>query len=97
MVACNHIATLLTRGIEHSNDNRPGRKVIAVSGRLASNPYFTVCIDADEDPALSTAILTQNPTPKDQPVFKIYTVKPSPACLKDIVTFPYVHSATRSL
>jgi len=94
--ACNHIAILLTRGIEDSNGSpiRPGRKVVAVSGRLASKS-FTVTIDPDQDPAgeLSAPIVNQNPTPKDRPKFKITTLKPSPTRLEDMVALPCVPSA----
>ena len=48
VVACNHIAILLTRGIEDSEGTPvgPGRKVVAVSGRLASNPSFALSVDS---------------------------------------------------
>jgi hypothetical protein len=63
LVACNHVA-ILTRGIEDSDDRPivPRRQVVAVSGRLASNPSFIVSMDAEDDvpvPALSTAIVTE--------------------------------------
>ena len=93
VVACNHIAILLTRGIEDPNGPIcPGRKGVAVSGRLASRTSFTVSADADDDPAgaLSTTIVAQNPTPKHQPKFKINTLKPSPTRLEDMAAPPYV-------
>ena len=42
--------------------------------------------DADEQPtmALSTTIVTLNPTPTDEPKLKINTLKPSPTCLEDM-------------
>ncbi len=103
LVACNHIAILLTRGIEDSNNKLigAGRKVVAVSGRLASTPTFIVSIDPYEDPAgvppLSTAIVTQNPIPKDQSRFTINTLEPSPTPLEDMAAPPCVPSAPRLL
>jgi hypothetical protein len=99
LVACNHIAVLLTRGIEDANNRPigPGRKVVAVTGKLASNLSLAMSVDADEvGPPLATGILTQNPTPKDRPKFKIETVTPSPATLDELAALPCVPSTTLS-
>ena len=84
LVAFNHIAILLTRGIEDSNKKGigAGRRVVAVTGRLTSNLQFMVTTDADEDSrepvsALSNAIVTQDPTPRDQLKFNINNINAS--------------------
>jgi hypothetical protein len=96
LVACNHIATLLTRGVEDASNRpiSPGRKVVAVSGKMvASHVSLVVSVDAndvDEDPAvlLSNAISTQNPTPKNRPKFKIDRIQASSTRLQDLAAPP---------
>ncbi len=96
LTVCDHIAILLTRGIEDSNNAPfgPGREVVAVSGRLTPKPSFIVSIDAVEDPAVApNTTVTQNLAPKDQPKFEINALKPSPARLEDMAAPPCVPSA----
>ncbi len=70
------------------------RRVIAVSGGLASSPSFMVSTDPDH-PArgLSTTIITQNPIPENQPIFQINTIEPSPTCLEDMAWPPCIPNA----
>ena len=48
--ACNQIAILLTRGVEDAKHMvGPGRRVVAVSGKLASHVSLAVSMDSGEE------------------------------------------------
>jgi hypothetical protein len=94
LVACNHIAVLLTRRIEGTNNRPfgPAQKVVALSGKLTSKLSLAMAVDVDEvGPA---HILTQNPTPEDRPKFKIETITPSSTTLDELAALPCVPSVT---
>jgi hypothetical protein len=89
LVACNHIATLLTRGVKNAR-NKPkgaGRRVVAVAGKLSPQPSIVVSLDADEPPPeeLSNTIVTQNLN--DHLKFKVHRIEPSG---RDLAVAPYV-------
>ncbi|KAF9517751.1 hypothetical protein BS47DRAFT_438953 [Hydnum rufescens UP504] len=81
LIACNHFATLLTRGIEDG----PARTVVAVAGKLSSEVVLAVSVDAHEV-LLRSAV---NPFPRDQPMFRIDRIAPSPKTLRDLAMPPH--------
>ncbi|KAF9507364.1 hypothetical protein BS47DRAFT_1351781 [Hydnum rufescens UP504] len=88
--ACNHFATLLTRGSEDS-DNKgkgAGRRAIAVAGKLTSEvTQLTVSgfLDATDhspnEPFNVEGITPQNASPDSIDVFQIQTIQPSETTL----------------
>ena len=101
------IAILLTHGVEDAkNTVGPWRRIVVLSGRLASHVSLAVSVDSGEEAVpldsgerrrageLSDAIFTQNPTPRDRLEFRIDHITPSPTPVEDIGAFPYVPSVT---
>ncbi|KAF9518236.1 hypothetical protein BS47DRAFT_1359020 [Hydnum rufescens UP504] len=94
LVACNHIATLLSHGVEDARNKLKGagRRVVAVTRKLSlfSEPSVAVSLDADGPPPeeLSNTIVTQNP--KGHIEFKVHHIKPSGTSLRELVAAPYV-------
>jgi hypothetical protein len=99
LVACNHIVTLLTRGIEDVGKKNigPGRRVLAVTGKLAPPPdetSFVVSVDGGEP--LARAVFTQNPAPKNPNPFRVDRITASRSHLTDLTAFPYVSNTSVS-